>query len=369
MPTIDDEAWQARYDGIGSSQFPRHVAAAANDAAKSMRDMMRQSVREVVGREVKHKSGMSDFFGPTDRTVKAIEYQPMTLAGVGRVEDVSVPVYVKGVQGDVRNDQRAYMKYLFGDSENVRRPGDVGMDNDKILVPQNNPLLLTQKLNVNPYHNGGRQGPGILSAVKRRAAEQEGDMFTSPAERIAQAMSLSSRLGEAKKHLNLSPFELKQSLASVSHRAGIAAIDRHVTGNGRFDKATVADATRRYVKAKDSRVPWGVFGKADPKTGVGTYFARPHRIRDPAGGTHAIRRSNGKTGMMPNMINVASEYGEAGAGVGPRILFYGLRQATYRPSLQPHWDKAIEIATVQFERAMETEFAHALERKGSGRSY
>ena len=64
-----------------------------------------------------------------------------------------------------------------------------------------------------------------------------------------------------------------------------------------------------------------------------------HAVNRPSNlaGRNTIRRRDGSLGWMPNMLSVATEYGQVGANVGPKTLFWGaaasLLQAQAREAL------------------------------------
>lgn len=147
--------------------------------------------------------------------------------------------------------------------------------------------------------------------------------------------------------------------------AGMGAMDAGVHKHG-FAPAGVRKAAKAYTRRAG---PWWTMFEKLGKNGVPTYFARPPRIRDPAGGTHAIKRKGGKSGLMPKMISLAPAYGEAGPQVGPRMLFAALRQAVYRPKLQAPWESSMSEAVEYLDVAIQAELDHALARRESGRSF
>ncbi len=53
----------------------------------------------------------------------------------------------------VRPSQSIVMKYAMGEGQKVRRPGDVGLSKDRILVPNWRNLQLTQGIGRNAYGN------------------------------------------------------------------------------------------------------------------------------------------------------------------------------------------------------------------------
>lgn len=69
----------------------------------------------------------------------------------------------------VRDDQSAVLKYAMGDARNTRLPGDVGLAQDRILLPRWKNLLPTQGIRPNASHDL----PGLtVACILRNAAGQ-----------------------------------------------------------------------------------------------------------------------------------------------------------------------------------------------------
>lgn len=70
------------------------------------------------------------------------------------------------------------MKYTMGDGPQVRRPSDVGLSKDRILVPNWRNLQLTQGINRNAYGNlpGGGSPPRQGSGGHKRQAPGRGQV-------------------------------------------------------------------------------------------------------------------------------------------------------------------------------------------------
>ncbi len=75
-------------------------------------------------------------------------------------DDVSAELFVKPSQSIV-------LKYALGDDPQIRRPGDVGLAREKILVPHWRNLALTQGINRNAY---GNLPGGVAARLAREAA-------------------------------------------------------------------------------------------------------------------------------------------------------------------------------------------------------
>ena len=63
---------------------------------------------------------------------------------------------------------------------------------------------------------------------------------------------------------------------------------------------------------------------------------------------------------MPNMINTAHEYGEAGRMVGPRALFAARAAVSYDPQLQAPWEAMQDRAQVELGENLVAEINHIL---------
>ena len=69
----------------------------------------------------------------------------------------------------VKPSQSVVLKYGMGDGPQVRRPGDVGLARERILVPHSRNLALTQGINRNSY---GNVPGGVAARLAREALGQ-----------------------------------------------------------------------------------------------------------------------------------------------------------------------------------------------------
>lgn len=67
----------------------------------------------------------------------------------------------------VKPSQSVVLKYALGDGPQIRRPGDVGLAKERILVPHWRNLALTQGINRNSY---GNLPGGVAARLAREAA-------------------------------------------------------------------------------------------------------------------------------------------------------------------------------------------------------
>ncbi|GJE51446.1 hypothetical protein GOFOIKOB_4505 [Methylobacterium tardum] len=199
------------------------------------------------------------FQDPTPWMRRAFKYMRALNKGS---DEVDADVFVLPSQSIV-------MKYSMGDGPNVRRPGDVGLAKDTILVPNWKNLQLTQGINRNSYGNL----PGGVAARLAREA-----------------------LGQLAKH----------------------------------------------------RAPgrWGVY-KGELDVGgsrVMGYIARPPRGYAPIG-------KNGRE----IVVNLGR----------PRALLVAIQQATYKPVMQPFYDKAMRKAVERIPAQMGGELRDAIEYRAA----
>ena len=212
-------------------------------------------------------------------------------------------------------------------------------------------ILLTTKIGVDPY--GDRQPRGLLGKIGALAKRDE---WTGSKSDVMRRTAL-GRDRSADAPL----MSLKDRLAHAKSTIGLGGLQRAIAHAG-----DVKAGLRAF--ARQESYPWAVYRGADKQSGIPTFYARPKRTHDPAGGKHAFRRANGSTGWMPNMLDVAPEYGESGRAVGPRSLFASRSSVGYEPKLQPHWVAMQEMAEEDLVRFVAEEYEHTLERIAQGRS-
>ena len=228
-------------------------------------------------------------------------------------------MFVAAKQGVAGQDQSAYSKFQFGQGPQVRRPGDVGLSNSRIMVWRPRDIVLTVKMGgINPYDPSGRQPRSLLGKLGAMAAP---DAWGAPSKSDTMR-------GIANRDPDRSLLGFDTRLANAHARIGAGAIERLSQGKG------FTQAVGRLANI-DGNYPWGIFRAPDPVSGLQTFKARPRRERDPTGGKHSFRRSDGTIGYMLKMIDTAHEYGEAGRMVGPPAPHAPRSAVSYDPQFQP----------------------------------
>ena len=213
-------------------------------------------------------------------------------------------------------------------------------------------MLTTKIPGINPFDPSGRQPRSLLGKLSAMAAP---DAWGAPSKSTVMR-DIAHRAPEP------SIRSLDTSLAAAHDRIGAGAIGRMRQGKG-FTQAV------GQLSGLEGNYPWGVFRAPDPVSGIQTFQARPRRERDPAGGRHSCRRSNGTIGWMPNTLNVAAEYGEDGRTVGLCALFAARAAVSYDPQLQAPWEAMQDVAQERLAANLAEELAHAIERRDQGRSF
>ncbi|WHQ68632.1 hypothetical protein [Methylorubrum extorquens] len=126
-------AWEEQYVSETSYQkFRRACAWVVDESVKAVSEDMRGATRDT-------------FRDPPPWMVNGWQYR-RSLAKNRDAGLVEAEAYV----GD---DQSAVLKYAMGDGENTRLPGDVGLAQDRILLPHWRNLLETQGIRPNASHD------------------------------------------------------------------------------------------------------------------------------------------------------------------------------------------------------------------------
>ena len=348
-------------EAIGSEEVSRHIGVAINKVALRARDEMRQSARDTLGKRV---SGPGALFAPdkvSDYTINAINATQSDFSDAV----ISADVYVNARQGKRGQDQSAFLKYLFGVGPQTRRAGDVGMSNDQIDIPQVEALILTQ--HMTGITSGGRQKKGLLAYLEA-GAKRHGASRSDAMKQMGYDSRGARRVSQENSQTRYN--DLQARLDRHRKLYGDTDLQRRLEA-ARARGSSVAKAVREHAKRRDlaGLYEWGVFKSPDPKSGLPSFKARPKKIRDPSGGYHVIRRRDGTSGRMPDMLTVAPEYGASGKGAGPRALTTARATTTYLPELQGAWDLMTERGAALLAEELAKEVAHAVERKQQGRSY
>jgi hypothetical protein len=144
------EAWRDRFvSQVGVAKYRRAAGWAVDETAKAAVLGIRSQFDKHLRRQVPW-------------TKSAVTYARAEKAGLNAIEqgtrtDVYAQVFVKPKQS-------VYLKYLFGMGDNTRLPGDVGLAQNKILLPWWDNILLTQ--GVRPTKYGGVP-TGFLARLSR----------------------------------------------------------------------------------------------------------------------------------------------------------------------------------------------------------
>ncbi|WP_342163155.1 hypothetical protein [Methylobacterium sp. SD21] len=126
-------AWEEQYVSEASyAQYRRASAWVVDQSVKAVTMDMRGATN-------------TQFRDPTPWMVDGWQYRRSLAKGraAGIVE----------AEAYVRDDQSTVLKYAMGDQRNVRLPGDVGLAQDRILLPHWRNLLLTQGIRPNASHD------------------------------------------------------------------------------------------------------------------------------------------------------------------------------------------------------------------------
>lgn len=142
------ERWRDQFiAAVGMTDHSRGMAKYRRAAGWAVDEVAKQAVQNVRYRFHKTLKRRSPW------TESAVAYKRLSKSelnalerGERNTEDVYAQVYVKPKQS-------AYLKYLFGIGENLRVPGDVGMAQNRILIPWWDNIRLTQ--GVQPTKDGG----------------------------------------------------------------------------------------------------------------------------------------------------------------------------------------------------------------------
>ena len=215
--------------------------------------------------------------------------------------------------------------------------------------------------------SGGRQKKGLLAYLEagaRRHGASRSDAMQQMGYDSRGARRVSQENGATRYN------DLQSRLDKHRKLYGDTDLHRRLEA-ARSRGSSVAKAVREHAKRRDLAgiYEWGVFKSPDPKSGLPSFKGRPKKIRDPGGGYHVIRRTDGTSGRMPDMLTVAPEYGASGKGAGPRALTTARATTTYMPELQGAWDLMTERGAALLAEELAKEVAHALDRKSQGRSF
>ena len=354
------DSYVAKLDALGSSEVVRHLGVALDRSAERARDGFREQMRQVLGRG---RSGARALLGGTALsayTVNAVNYRPIAFRGGMTGDDLRTEVYLNASQGKTGRDQSAYLKYQFGEGEQSRAPGDVGLSDDQINVLQPEAIVLTQHLD--DVTATGRQRRGLMAYLRARAAHRSKESRHQIMGDVARTRGVAMR----DDHI----LPIGDRLANSRRLYGDAALRGRVE-RGNRSAVAVAHAIRanNRAAADHGALDHGVFKAPDWSSGLPAFFARPLRVVDPAGGYRTFTRRDGTTGRFPRMLAIAPEYGAIGKAAGPRALTLARSRVSYAPKLEGPWEAIEDIATEDLAEALAAEYAHAVERMEQGRSF
>jgi hypothetical protein len=377
---IDWKDAKARFDAIGSNEFPRAIAYVVHSTAKWAAENFRNDVMpRVLGHNIGRSGLVQSLSSYTRSAIRYDRDSGTRYDDVKSVRDIHASIYVAATQGKRGSDQSAFLKYLFGSGPQTREPGDVGLDQRKILIPNALALALTQHVNIDPSWAGGRLPKGMMATVMSHRASDNGsipdNVLAGESSNAAAMRAMARARGGRRPAARQSGRWSSIGMRTLGSRLAIDLIHQNQRA-GEYDQARMTANRLTHKTTKEGKwskrswvgTPWRVFMRPDD-SGINTPYAAPFRIRDPAGGFHPIRRSDGSIGKMPNMLNVQPEFGKSGPRVGPKKLFTALHSANYAPKLQAPWDANIKLATEYLARQIDAEMAHRMERKAQGRKY
>ncbi|WP_200927260.1 hypothetical protein [Methylobacterium sp. Leaf88] len=148
-PLIED--WRDRFvSTVGIAKYRRAAGWAMDETAKAAVVGIRKQFHKTLKRN-------------TPWTQSAIKYTRSGFVGLNQIErnDAGDGVWASV---ELMPKQSTYLKYLFGVGDNTRLPGDVGLAQDRILIPWWDNIKLTQ--GVTPTQYGGVP-TGFLARLAR----------------------------------------------------------------------------------------------------------------------------------------------------------------------------------------------------------
>ena len=309
---------QAAFAAIGSKEFPRAIAFALDETAKSATTNFRDRVMpQVLARTLtKFSKDGIQYLRSGDK-----RYDTIT-----EVKHISTSVMVSdGKHG--RKDRSSYFKYLFGSGTNVRSPGDVGLDTKNIKIPIGSALNSRSASRSRDY-DGGKQPGGMMAMVLKNLVKGAADPMETAMGIRPQDAGM-RRMARRKKSTLSDQYSRSNLLRGVNQLYGMEHSEALASGN--FERANKAarGMTRSLLKRIKPNA-WSVFKKADT-SGAMTFFARPLRIRDPSGGHHYVKRRDGTYGQFPDMLKSRSRVRRAGQAGRPAQAVHRAEPCGLRP--------------------------------------
>lgn len=234
-----------------------------------------------------------------------------------------------------------------------RLPGDAGLADDAILGSNRQNLFFTTRISGLSPFEGSRLPRTAMAQIDRLVAKgrKGGD---------AHAAAMAT-MGHSARSMGAGFSPVAGRMASIPRRLQ-AGVPRDAKALGHY--LTV----EKKASGLDVRDQWRLYRSKD-RSGRETVFARPQRLRDPAGGWHEVTRADGTKARFPNMLGISRFEGKSGPRLGPRRLFTPVGRAKYAPILQAPWDDAAAMAHEGFPALMRVEIERRLVRRAERRRY
>jgi hypothetical protein len=343
---FDSAALQAQYADLGDSYF-RGVQFAIDETAKLAVTLMRAELPKALGRHDPGGWRNNPYRQKFFNYARSRKYSDFT-----NVESLTSEVFVN-------EDMSPFLKYGFGDGPTERRPGDVGLANDRILIPDAANLSRVIMLKGMAEHLGHGLIPAdLMSKIHDRMGPDE----------FERALNGNTGHRDAMRRLATQARERHR----FTNDAGLPAPRVGFTP-GNIHGRTINERTGGVITIPRPRIfgsnpdaPPTVFRGPDRDGGMPTYMARPNRVRTT--GTHAVMFA-GHVARMPNMLNVPLRGARPGSKAGAYRLFHAARSVTMQPILQAPWDAAAERAYGEFPSIVLKELDQKRSRKAQGQSF
>lgn len=325
---FDTSQVKAQFDAIGSREYARGVQYALDETAKEAKARFLKRIPAALSH------------GPRAGKPNKLTLDPVYYArgrDYDHVTEISSSIVVKPLQSK-------WMKYLLGNEQNPRLPGDIGLAADRILIPEAKALLDTLGIRSPGYGKStGGLSPDAMAKVK--AAMAKADAARTPGGHLA-AMRKMGRESRAR-----------------------AAFYRGQT-------STFSPAKPDYTR---------VYSGPDRRSGLPTYYVAPGRTRDPiavgyvtpgrrranhAGKHLAWTRPDGTEVWLPDThdhLKGSAPY--TTAKVGPKRLFAAIERANYKPRLEQAWQVSAAEAYDMFPAFVSAQIDNRVLRRAEGRRY
>jgi hypothetical protein len=291
------------FEEYGTRAFPRAVQFALTGVSIDAADRFRKAMPAVLDR-------------PVPWVIRGVASVKADL-NVARLDEVSSAI-------KIRPDQSAILKYQMGLTDQVRRPGDVGLAERDVWIPVPDNIRKVTGTRLQQ----GNVPSGTASAIKSRMAEKPPAI---PYQKFGARLK-KGRLGmstvEFGMQTRIRDAEARRKREAYQKRWGVFEGEIKVHGQP--------------VKAVIGRPPRTTWDKASADARLA------FKSRNPGAETRSgflDRRAHGRS--VPQMVPVDT----------PRILFILKARATYQPVLQPAWTAAAEAAVATLPDRLEKELA------------